>query len=86
LILLLGQFNQDNPYKGTIDNQTYSIDFDEGSIIATVESSSPMGSLGNINPFYTSKDNMDQKSLADTAFDQIYEGSAGITLLWGKKQ
>lgn len=70
-------------YKGTIDNQAYTIDADD-NVVLTIEGSSPMGSLGYVNSFYTSKDNIKQRLATDTSFDQIYEGSHEVALLWGK--
>lgn len=71
-------------YGGTVDTQGYSIEPSEGKIIAVIECSSPMAALAMSNPYYTSKNHLQQKFPNDSAFNQVYEGSKGITLLWGK--
>lgn len=71
-------------YQGVVDTQGYSVDPDNGAIIAVIECSSPMAALGLTRPFYTSKEYMRQISPTDTSFDQIYQGSKGLSLLWGK--
>lgn len=76
-------------YKGRVDSQTYDIQPDE-SVILTIECTSPMGALGAINAAYTSKDWLEQEdpnageANRDCSFDQVYEGSKGFNLLWGK--
>lgn len=70
-------------YKGTVDTQGYNINIDDG-IVATIECSSPMSGLGVIRAFYTSKDYMRQLKNNDSSFDQVYQGSRVIDLLWGK--
>jgi hypothetical protein len=70
-------------YQGTVDSQTYSVNFD-GAVTAGIEGSSPMGALEMTKGFYTSKNNMRERNPNDTSFDEIYEGSKGIALRWGK--
>jgi len=43
-----------------------------------------MSGLGIVKAFYTSKDSMKQIDATDTSFDQVYQGSRVIDLLWGK--
>ena len=70
-------------YKGTVDTQGYTINPDSGTVVAVIEGSSPVASLGQIKAFYTSKENMSRVSANDTSFDQIYVGSTKVALLWG---
>jgi hypothetical protein len=70
-------------YSGYVDAPTYSIDPD-GNVTATIEGTSPMGSLAVTNTVITAKDSIKQINPDDTCFDQIYEGSKALTLLWGK--
>jgi hypothetical protein len=72
-------------YKGIIDTQSYSIDVNNGSIIAKIEGSSPMADLDLVKSFFTNKDSMQQRNSSDTAFDKVFEGSGEISLKWGKK-
>lgn len=71
-------------YKGVIDTQTFAIDFSQGSIIATIECSSPMADLDLIRSFFTNKDSLKTKNPTDTAFDDVFDGSSEISLRWGK--
>ncbi len=71
-------------YEGNVDTASYTIDFNSGQIRLAIEGSSPMGSLGRINGFYTSKEQMQRRDVTDTSFDQVYVGSTALTLLWGK--
>jgi hypothetical protein len=49
-----------------------------------IECSSPMADLDLKRTLITSKDAMRGLSPTDSSFDQVYEGSKGIDLLWGK--
>jgi len=71
-------------YQGTVDGQAYSIDRNNGEVLLTIEGSSPMGALGYVNSFYTSKDSIKQRLSTDTSFDQVYEGSTEVSLVWGR--
>jgi hypothetical protein len=71
-------------YKGTVDNHGYEIDFDNNTVLATIEGSSPMSDLDLVVSFMTSKDSIKQYDATDTAYDQIYEGSGEIVTKWGK--
>jgi hypothetical protein len=71
-------------YKGTVDGHGYEIEFDNGTVMATIEGSSPMSDLDLVIPFMTSKDAIKQYDATDTAYDQIYEGSGEIMTKWGK--
>jgi hypothetical protein len=68
-------------YKGYVDNPVISNDWEHKVI--TFEGTSALADLDMINSYITSRDGMDQKSLKDTSFDQIYENSA-IEVKWGK--
>jgi len=68
-------------YKGYVDNPVISNDWEQKVI--TFEGTSALADLDMINSYITSRDGMDQKSLTDTSFDQIYENSA-IEVKWGK--
>ena len=73
-------------YKGIVESFSYDIDTAEnGSILATITCSNPMATLDGSNPYYTSKFAIQQLDSSDTSFDQIYEGSGGVLLKWGKK-
>jgi hypothetical protein len=72
-------------YQGTVDKTSYAVNMDEESI-ATMECSSPMGALGFTKSLLTSRDSLNQIDTTDTSFDQIFIGSKGLTLLWGKRQ
>jgi hypothetical protein len=71
-------------YKGAIDSHGHATDT-EGQVTAVIECTSPMASLDLVKPFYTSKDAMAQLNPTDIAFDQVYVGSKGLNLVWGKK-
>jgi hypothetical protein len=71
-------------YEGVVDTRGYSVDPEQGTVIAVVECSSPMASLGRTRAFYTSKDAMMQVDPTDTSFDQVYLGMSKVTHLWGK--
>jgi hypothetical protein len=72
-------------YKGVVDTGAYSIDLEEfGESVFTLTCSSPMSSLDMIRTFYTTKNDLRGIYATDAAFDQIYEGSGQIRLLWGK--
>lgn len=71
-------------YQGTVDNQVYAIN-PNGGIIVTLECTSPMGALAMSKPFLTTDDSMHQVSSTDTSFSQVFKGSKGIGLLWGKR-
>jgi|GEM_PF-1865641 len=71
-------------YSGVVDTQGYTIDAKNGTVVAVIECSSPVASLGRINSFYTSKESMKKFNLTDNSFDEIYVGSKRIGRLWGK--
>jgi hypothetical protein len=72
-------------YKGVVDTGSYAVDLEEfGESIFTFTCSSPMSSLDMIRTFYTTKNDLRGIYATDAAFDQIYEGSGQIRLLWGK--
>jgi hypothetical protein len=71
-------------YEGVVDTQGYTISPEDGTIIAVIECSSPVASLGLVRSFYTSKESMKQVNVSDTAFDQVQVGSKQ-TFKWGKE-
>jgi hypothetical protein len=71
-------------YEGIADTQGYAIDPSAGTVVAVIECSSPVASLGLVKHFTTSKNEMQQVNPNDTSFDQIYTGSSKVTRLWGK--
>tara|TARA_R110000744_G_scaffold355_1_gene1255 strand:+ start:2418 stop:2978 length:561 start_codon:yes stop_codon:yes gene_type:complete len=79
--LLLNTTDVITTYKGTVDKPAINNDFEEK--LAVIEGTSPMSDLDMVRTFITSKNGMDQKSLTDTSFDEIYD-NAEITVKWGK--
>jgi len=71
-------------YSGVADTQGYSISPEDGTVIAVIECSSPMASLGMLRQITTSKDFMKGRDPTDTAFDQVSINAAKTTFLWGK--
>jgi hypothetical protein len=72
-------------YSGISDTPAYSIDLAGGEAIMTLECSSPMGALAVSRALYTTDDNLRQRFPNDNSFDQIFIGSKGVDVLWGKK-
>lgn len=72
-------------YKGVTDTAAYNIEPD-GSVALTVECSSPMGSLQMVRSIITGQDYLKQIDATDTAYDQIFAGSKGVDIIWGKKK
>jgi len=70
-------------YQGTTDTPTYSIDL-KGEIVATLECTSPMGALGMIRSMMTNRETLRQEYPNDTSYDELFIGSSGLALLWGK--
>lgn len=68
-------------YKGFVDSPSITNSWE--TKLATIEGSSPMADLDQVNLFMVSRDGMDQKSTTDTSFDEIF-GDREITLKWGK--
>lgn len=72
-------------YAGMVDTQGYSINPDDGTVIAVLECSSPMAALGMTRPLYTSKEYLRAIAPNDTAFDEVIVGDEGVNMVWGKK-
>ena len=78
-------------YAGVVDVPAYEATFDGEPTLLTIECASPMATLDLVNPFYTSKDALDQRVFVelndqtDTAFDNVYAGSQAMSVAWGKK-
>jgi hypothetical protein len=72
-------------FDGVIDGKQYTIDIIEQTAIFTIECSTPMASLEAKLPYITSKDAIQNLDPTDTCYDQIYEGSVAVGLLWGKE-
>jgi hypothetical protein len=70
-------------YSGTSDNHGYSIDMG-GEVTVTLECTSPMGALAMTKSILTTKDSINQVDSTDTSYDQVFQGSKGIDILWGK--
>lgn len=70
-------------YDGVIDFPSISIQDENVHMI--FECASPMASLGLIKSHFTSQDYLKHLDTGDTSFDQVYDGSHKIDLLWGKK-
>ena len=71
-------------YAGMVDTQGYSINPDDGTVIAVLECSSPMAELGMTRPLYTSKEYLRAKVSTDSAFDEVNVGDEGVNMVWGK--
>lgn len=72
-------------FDGIIDTKEYTVNPFENVNLFSIECSTPMASLGIERPYMTSKEAVRQLNGSDSAYDQVYEGSAGVTLMWGKK-
>jgi len=72
-------------YIGIVDTQGYTIEPDEGKVMALIECSSPMASLGLVKPWLTSRDAQRQRNTNDSSFDQVYKRTGHLSLLWGKE-
>lgn len=70
-------------YQGIIDSHGYNVT-EDGEVTVTLEASSPMADLDLKKVFYTTKEDIKRFNPNDTAFDQVYEGSSQIDLVWGK--
>lgn len=70
-------------YAGVVDSHGVT-STEDSAVIAVIECSSPMASLGMKRQIFTTKEATSQFSTTDTAYDQIYFGARGINLLWGK--
>jgi hypothetical protein len=68
-------------YKGYVDSPAIENNWETKT--AVLEGTSPMSDLDAVNPFYTSRDGMNQKNQADTSFDDMFQDSE-IKLKWGK--
>jgi len=71
-------------YKGIIDTTGYTLEPSQGKIVVALECSSPMAALDLTRGFYTSREAMQEINPADTAFNQINEGSRQVSRLWGR--
>ena len=71
-------------FDGIIDSKDYTINPLENVNALNIECSTPMASLAMSRPYLTSRDAVRNINAADTAYDEVYNGSAGVTLLWGK--
>lgn len=68
-------------YKGYVDSPAINNNWETKT--AVLEGTSPMSDLDAVNPFYTSKDGMDQRDTTDTSFDDMFQDGE-IKLKWGK--
>lgn len=72
-------------YSGYVDNHSYAVDFNNGSLHAIIEGASPMGDLDTVKAHYTSRDYAHMFSSSDTTYNQVYTGSGELKFKWGKK-
>jgi len=79
--LLLGTSDVLSVYKGVVDKPSITNNYE--TKLALLEGSSPMADLDMVKTFISSKDGMDQKSVTDTSFDEVYSDNE-VTLKWGK--
>lgn len=70
-------------YDGVVDFPSISVQ--DETVHMVFECASPMASLGLIKSHFTSQDYLKHLDVGDTSFDQVYDGSHKIDLLWGKK-
>jgi len=78
---MLGTDDVLSVYSGFVDSPSISNNYEEK--LALLECTSPMSDLDTVNSFYTSRDSMQQRSLTDTSFDEIFENKE-ISIKWGK--
>lgn len=69
-------------YRGVLDSHGYSVQDDK--VTVSIECSSPMADLDLARAFNTDKQSMKTVNENDSAFDQVFEGSGAVNLLWGK--
>jgi len=73
-------------YSGIVQGKDTNYDMSiEGGATTKIIGSNLMAALDAVNSFYASKEYLRDLDATDTAFDQIYEGSQSLSLLWGKK-
>jgi hypothetical protein len=73
-------------YRGRVDGVSASIKAGGlGESILQITGSSPMRNLDMKKPFFLSREKTKQREPLDTSCDQIYEGSTGIIVKWGRK-
>jgi len=78
---LLGTNNLINVYNGFVDSPSINNDFNQKTAI--LEGTSPMSDLDAVNNFVVSRNGMDQKSITDTSFDDIFDDN-NVNIKWGK--
>ncbi len=71
-------------YDGLIDSTSISANLQEGTLVANIESSSPLASLDKRNTLYSSKRYLRDKYPSDCSFDFVHVGSGSSILKWGK--
>lgn len=72
-------------YRGLIEAAAYEIDTNTiGESKIAISGASPLLSLDQKNGIYLSKDYIHKNSPTDTSCDQIYQGSLGLVLKWGR--
>jgi len=72
-------------YEGVV--QGFDSNFDTavtGEVVSKLTGSNPLAALDASSSFYTSREMLREVNATDSAFDQIYEGSKSLNLLWGK--
>lgn len=72
-------------YIGKVDNMGYTNETESvGSTVVNITGSSPMADLDRKKEFLATREAMRNINPIDTAFDDVYEGSASVKLRWGK--
>jgi hypothetical protein len=73
-------------YRGRVDGAAIAIKAGGlGESIVKITGSSPMRNLDMKKPFFISREKIKQREPLDTSCDQIYEGSLGLIMKWGRK-
>jgi len=70
-------------YSGYLNSANYSISLNEETILV-VEGAAPMAALDIQRSILTSKNFINQQYPTHTDYDELYEGSEGLTVNWGR--
>ena len=74
----------DKLYEGIVDATFVEVNYDSGTIDATIEASTPFGSLDKTKDRQTDKQTQRNINSSDSCFDSIYTNSDEISIRWGK--
>jgi len=73
-------------YSGIVQGKDVNFETDiEGETITKITGSNVLAALDATDGFYSSRETLRNIDPSDSAFDQVYEGSRSLTLLWGKR-